>query len=293
MRVGARPAVFLVVTTSDDEIAQGQIFALLQNLDQQVVVIVHRGDRVDLRQQLQAEPNVLTVISVSPCGGSAARNVGIRWVAEFAHLDSLIGFPDDDCVVAPGTLRAVASRLEDTGVRFLLGRYGPSLSQIDAAVYPDEPLTADHLPFPDQRLVSCSTMYCRLGDLLHIGGFVEQIGIGAAWEAGEENDLVTRLLRTGARGVYLPEICVFHPYREREPTRSQASWIGLNTAYASVSLRFAPTALQAWAGLVARTLTRRQTARTSMEVARSAMNPSARKGVRLRFREAGQARRRP
>ena len=34
--------------------------------------------------------------------------------------------------------------------------------------------------------------------------------------------------------------------------------------------------------LVARTLTRRQTARTSMEVARSAMNPSARKACRHR-----------
>ena len=179
MKVRARPAVFLVVTTSDDEIAEGQIFALLDSLDRQVAVVVHRGERVDLRDRLQAEPNVLTVIPVSAYGGSAARNAGIRWVAEFAHLDSWIGFPDDDCVVVPGTLDAVEARLEDTSQRFLLGRYGPSLSEIDSAVYPDEPLTADRLPFPDQRLVSCSTMYCRLADLLQVEGFVEEIGIGA------------------------------------------------------------------------------------------------------------------
>lgn len=247
---------------------------------------MHRGERDDLRGKVEAQRNVLTAISVSPCGGSAARNVGIRWLSSSAHPESWVGFPDDDCVLVDGTLETVESLLPKSRLRFLLGQYGPSLSEIDGDVYPTRPLPAARLPFPHQRLVSGSTMYCRLGDLVKIGGYIDEIGVGAIWDAGEENDLVTRLLLAGARGVYLPQVRALHPYRQRSYLKSQAPWIGLNSAYASVSLRFVPTAVRSWLGLLGRVVTRRQSARDSLALARESVNPAALQVVKDRFMQA-------
>lgn len=147
----------------------------------------------------------------SPPGLSRSRNVGIRHAS-----GDLLMFSDDDCVLAEDALTRLsedASRLSNP----LVFGFGNALNLED-----DGPVVPTFRPARSVGSWRCDTL-CSISlvfnrSTLHrVGGFDERFGMGAPLSAGEETDLLLRIIAAGGRGVYLERLTIRHPRRARTP----------------------------------------------------------------------------
>lgn len=135
-----------------------------------------------------------TIIHDDGFGVSRARNIGLR-----AATTDLVLFTDDDCEV-PG--RWIADHVEELSQGSIVASFGPvtGLSRDDETRDPAA-LPARHGKASPPWLVGhASNMAVRTAALLSVGGFDERIGPGSGGVvAGEDADVIARLLRAGAR----------------------------------------------------------------------------------------------
>jgi glycosyltransferase involved in cell wall biosynthesis len=138
-------------------------------------------------------------------GASRARNEG--WHRTSAPI---VVFVDDDVQVAAGWRAALTVAL--VGVDLVCGRVAVPPAQVGVerpvAVTPD---------VPEQLLDAASTLRgvsanlaVRRSALEVTGGFDERLGPGTWSRAGEDLELLDRLLAAGHPGRYAPEVLAFH-----------------------------------------------------------------------------------
>jgi cellulose synthase/poly-beta-1,6-N-acetylglucosamine synthase-like glycosyltransferase len=132
----------------------------------------------------------------SPHGPAAARNRGWR-----AAEGKIIAFTDDDCIPAPGWLRAGVAALKDDIVA-VAGRLIVPL--------PDTPTDYE---YNASQMAECdfvtANCFYRRDALVQIGGFDERFS--AAWR--EDSDLIFTLQERGAQCTTAPQALVIHPVR--------------------------------------------------------------------------------
>lgn len=155
-------------------------------------------------------------------GLSRARNIGLMHAS-----GDVVGFPDDDCWYSPAFLKDVAEVfLDNRNSAYVCGQYtepgteNPSFSR-----------TKKNLKeFKDARVGSSVTLFLNLK---RIPGFDicfdEMLGAGALYPAGEETDLMSRLLLAGHQGTYDPKICAYH--KIERPSHTLESWRMRERAY--------------------------------------------------------------
>ncbi|HET7416339.1 MAG TPA: glycosyltransferase [Solirubrobacterales bacterium] len=168
------------------------------------VILIWQGDELP-----EAPPSVV-VEAIRPIGVSYARNRG----AERATAP-IVAYIDDDEVVDPTWVGKVVEALAD----------------VDAAFGPIEPFGEDgrpHCPtdFGESRIFepdalpwvvgSGGNMVFRRQALAGLGGFDLRTGPGAIGIAGEETDLIWRLLDGGRRIRWAAEMIVYHPTKSDE-----------------------------------------------------------------------------
>lgn len=204
------PQLSLIVSTIGNVIA---LQRLLESLDAcemieqvEMVLVDQTPDRAAHRLVEQHAPRWPTKLVTSARGLSVGRNVGLS-VASGVY----VAFPDDDCEYRSDTItRALAvlhSKMELDGVagQQITAEGGPS-----ALRWAREPqqVTASNY----YRTTISSTLFLRRKAVLDAGGFDEQMGVGAAgpWQAGEESDLVLKMLALGSEIVYEPALTVRH-----------------------------------------------------------------------------------
>jgi glycosyltransferase involved in cell wall biosynthesis len=152
-------------------------------------------------------------------GVSLARNTGWRRAAT-----PLVAFVDDDVVVAVGWRAALAAAFEDPEVDFALGILATGTASGRATVVHGG---AGRLGAPAEvGVVSAGNLAARVGALAAVGGFDERLGPGTWLPAGEDAELVDRLLEAGHAGVMAPELAATHL-----AWRSAAEWRRLQWAY--------------------------------------------------------------
>jgi cellulose synthase/poly-beta-1,6-N-acetylglucosamine synthase-like glycosyltransferase len=143
-------------------------------------------------------------------GVSRGRNIGLGLCAT-----EVVAVTDDDCVVAPAWVARVAAAFRaDSDLAALCGRTVP-LGEVPPDVAP--PSTHRN---PRARLLSRRRDPSRHGSgnnlafrrdaVLGVGGYDEALGPGTPVPAGEDADLLFRLLRGGARVRYDPGVTVAH-----------------------------------------------------------------------------------
>lgn len=146
-------------------------------------------------------------------GLAYARNQGLRRAtAEWVF------FPDDDCTVAPDVLAQASEALERLpDASFLSGR----VLAPGAAARAD---SARVLASPSEVLRAMSAgLFVKRALLEKLRGFDERFGVGSTYPSGEESEFLFRALTLDARGLYAPEIRVFHddPFTTQSPEEAE------------------------------------------------------------------------
>ncbi len=139
-------------------------------------------------------------------GTSLARNAGWR-----AARGAWIAFIDDDVRVDPEWAEALYSAtIENPDVSFMTGRLRLTHpTERPVAVFDEEspiPITRETF----DALGHGANLAVRREALEVVGGFDESLGPGARWEAGEDNELIDRLLAAGFVGRYEPSVSGYH-----------------------------------------------------------------------------------
>lgn len=142
----------------------------------------------------------------SPVGVSRARNHGIGDVEA-----DVVSLTDDDCWYPERLLQSVGRRFSSDP-----GLAGLSVRQLDESLRPSNGRWARRPGIITKsnvwgRAVS-SGMFFRSEAITAAGAFDETLGPGSGcWEAGEETDLLIRVVETGRRVHYEPSLHVHHP----------------------------------------------------------------------------------
>jgi GT2 family glycosyltransferase len=150
------------------------------------------------------------------------KSVALNTVIESTSEDFIIFF-DDDVALPAGIIATYVDAAERYGPGHFFG--GPLIADIDIPCPPDLapylPLSAlgwahaDHEAILDQGDFDYffgANWAAFRSDLTRAGLFSEDLGITASSRSamGEENDIQERLIRAGARPVYLPDATVRH-----------------------------------------------------------------------------------
>ncbi len=162
------------------------------------------------QRQLTAHSGLSFIHVKSSRGLSRGRNVGLT-----RARGNLIAFPDDDCLYAPDVLVEVLRVFRENPMLGFLG-VGSRDAERDASTIPlpKQPCGINERLMP----LFSPTLFVRRSWLDNAGGFDEDLGVGAPYYgAGEETDLVLRLLEVGAVGIYQPTPIVFHPAKTLNP----------------------------------------------------------------------------
>lgn len=168
-----------------------ELIVVDQNLDDRLVPVVARARALGLicHHLRQQEPNLCL-----------ARNTGI----EHASGD-IVAFPDDDCWYEADVVEQVLTRFErQQELDGLVIRW------VEASNSPAGRLHFDSFAQFREPVASSITLFFRRSRLREAGSFDLALGLHSWYGAGEETDLMLRLLRAGAWVDFEPAIWVHH-----------------------------------------------------------------------------------
>lgn len=176
----------------------------------------------------------LVLVPQAPTGLSAARNAGVRAAGEV----DFVAITDDDCEPAHGWLAAALSAF--AAEPSLVACCGPVLPLPDPTgqLVPVSSRTSEtsrtyRRTFSPWQIGSGGNMVVRVEALRAAGGFDERLGAGSQGGAGEDVDVLHRLLRVGPVR-YDAAMVVRHEQKPREGRRETRRRYGRGVGAAAV-----------------------------------------------------------
>ncbi len=159
-------------------------------------------------------------------GKSRALNMGIA-----AAQGTVLAFTDDDVFVSPDWIKIICDYFDQNHDIDCIGGTVLLFNPQDAPItikLSQEPAVVDAASFaPDDIPILGCNMAIRADALKEIGPFDIDIGPGATIVAGEDLDMLYRLVRRGHSIAYVPEMLVYHNHGRR----SQKDVQDLKTGY--------------------------------------------------------------
>lgn len=269
------PAMSVVLCTRDraDQL-DGALRSLLQldHPDFEIVVVDNAPSDEstrDLVTNVFTDPRIRYVREPVP-GLSSARNAGV-----LAARNEIVAFTDDDVVVDRSWLRAIASgfargqdvvcvsglvasgELRTPAQRYFDDRVTWSRNLVPRVFRLSSPPTGSPLfPFSVGDYGTGANFAMRRAAILELDGFDEALGVGTVTGGGEDIDMFSRVVLSGAALVVEPSALVWHRHRsDVRALRTQATgygtglgaWltkIALRPRTLGMALRRAPLALR-------------------------------------------------
>ncbi|HWA65663.1 MAG TPA: glycosyltransferase [Mycobacteriales bacterium] len=209
-----RPALSVVVATCGrPELLDAALVSLRAALaDSDELVVVESGSAEPEPVWQVARRHGATLLVADERGVSRARNLGWR---KAAH--DLVAFVDDDVRVRPGWADAMARALAShPGAAFVAGRIDlPEGQGTLSLTVKDDPSPQEYDASSGGALGHSANLGMHRAVLAQVGGFDEAMGPGTRWPAGEDPDLLDRVLATGAHGWYEPAAAAYHEHWRR------------------------------------------------------------------------------
>ncbi len=213
-RVAEIGALFDSLTAQDTPF---EVILVDQNADARLEALVAEwAPRLPLRHLRAPRPHA-----------NASRNLGLR----HARGD-LVAFPDDDCLLPPGTLARVRAAFDAEPA--LVALSGPAATPeggLGSGRWNTQagPLTLGNV----WTSVIEFNLWLRRDVALSLGGLDEAMGPGARFGSAEGNDLVCRALHAGHAARYDPALRVIHPDKRLTPEAvARAGRYGLGLGFA-------------------------------------------------------------
>jgi hypothetical protein len=175
------------------------------------LVVVNNGstDKTELiisEFKKNSSLNITYVYEPVP-GLSRARNAGVSNAEA-----EILAFTDDDCYPAENFLADVVTCMTEREVDFCGGRvllYDNNDAKITVQEA-SESFSLEPGDFLASGLIIGANIAVRKSAIISIGGFDERLGAGTRYSAGEETDVMRRLLNKGMRGFSDPRIVIYH-----------------------------------------------------------------------------------
>ena len=198
--------ISIIIPTRDRYRSVGELIASINGLGYrepfETIIADQSRPKQEITPPAQGEYRYLPMTTT---GAAAARNHAVR----HAKGDYLL-FVDDDAVLEKDSLAAAHELTE---------RYPGHACICGMVTLPDGKRAysrhtgAAEAPVTFRRFDCCllASMIVRRSDMIEVGLFDEQLGIGAKYGGSEESDLVLRLLECGKQIVYHPALRVRHP----------------------------------------------------------------------------------
>lgn len=197
-------------------------------LDVTVCVIDNNSpdDTADVVQEYEAKSTLpIRYIHEKKQGLSNARNAGI-----LASSADLVGFIDDDEEIHPDWLKIVAHEFADPTIQFIGGPYLPNwVSPVPDWLPPGYPAVIGEIP-PKPRAVFDEQFSGNLmgGNAVLRRALFDQVGMYAphlgrsnkGLLSEEDAELYGRLRKAGIKGLYVPELAIYHYIAPSRLTRT-------------------------------------------------------------------------
>ncbi len=189
------------------------VAAATKDLTELIVVDQSTGPRADLEKVVgpkSARTFGFTHIATDTVGLSRSRNIGIA-----ASCGELVAATDDDCVVEPDWVAAIAAAFKKSpDLTVLCGRVMPMgeappgmfpVSVRTSATFAVLPRSADPSKFG-----SGNNLVFKRDALEAVGGYDERLGAGTPVPSADDSELLYRFMHAGAYMVYDPAPTVQH-----------------------------------------------------------------------------------
>ena len=218
-----RPPVTVVVPCRD---RPGLLDRCLDHLAPQL----GEGDEVVVADSASASPEVgavarrhgVRLVRCEQPGASRARNAGWR-----AAAAPVVAFVDDDVLVDPGWLDALTAALDDPGTGFAVGRtalpVGHDLAGPGATVTSVEPPAV--ITPRSTGVYGAGNLAVPRAVLARVGGFDERLGPGRWLAAGEDVEMLDRVLALGLVGRYAPGAVGRHEQWRTAAAARRLQWV--------------------------------------------------------------------
>lgn len=205
---------------------QSVVAAATADLKEIIVVDQSTQPRADLETVVgprSARGFDFTHIVTDTVGVSRSRNIGIA-----ASRGEVVAVTDDDCVVEPDWIHAIASAFRNPELDALCGRILP-LGEPQPGMTPiSVRLSTEAVRFPatadPSKNGSGGNFAVRVQWFEIVGDYDEQMGPGAKIPAAEDIELLYRLVRAGARVVYDPAPTIYHESWRGADELLQLAW---------------------------------------------------------------------
>jgi GT2 family glycosyltransferase len=218
--VSTLPRLSVAIATLDrpDQLARSLSALAASELLPDQVIVVDQSRRSDTRDAVDALRDQLPLLYIHSARRGLARNKNLA----IRHVRTpYIAFTDDDCVADPGWTKAIAEGLagpdapdalsgrvlplgaEEPGLYAVSSRTSTRVASFIGKSHPWEAGTGGN-------------MAVAVDWLGRIGGFDERLGVGTSLRAGEDIDVLYRLLAAGARVRYEPAAVIYHERQNAE-----------------------------------------------------------------------------
>lgn len=155
-------------------------------------------------------------IKVSEKGLSKARNVGLQYAN-----GEILGFPDDDCEYSDNLLIDIYNKFVEHNHDIVSCKIVNKLTNTDVGIsWPDHILFIN----TNNLFKTCmsASFFIKIRNKSKII-FDEEFGIGSVYGSAEESDYILRALLSGYRGVYYPDMKIYHPEMINDYSRANLS----------------------------------------------------------------------
>jgi O-antigen biosynthesis protein len=206
------PSISVVVPTrnrADQAVACAEALLRCSEIEEIVFVDQSEGDATELGLRGLGAATIRCVRS-SLRGAANGRNTGID-----ATTGRIIAFTDDDCRAAPDWVTCIKSIFDaDPDVGIVCGRvYAPDYLRdkgFTTEFEPDRREWQRQFPPPDRDWGITANFAARREIFTDLGRFDPMLGAGTALRAGEEPDLIFRVLKAGRKVINAREVQVEH-----------------------------------------------------------------------------------